>query len=79
MMNSGDQVLVTQLTTMAFTDAAQNLVLIGRLGTGKKHQVTAMVVAGIVAKGARLFRVACFDASALVVVKTPISLRIPIK
>jgi DNA replication protein DnaC len=32
---------------MKFTDAAQNLVLVGRTGTGKTHLATALGVSGI--------------------------------
>jgi DNA replication protein DnaC len=46
-----DQALVRQLATLAFTDTAQNAVLIGGPGTGKTHLATAIAVAGIAAKG----------------------------
>ena len=49
-----DQRLVKQLATLAFTDTAQNVVLIGGPGTGKTHLATAMGVAGIAAKGKRV-------------------------
>ena len=49
-----DQKLVHQLATMAFTEAAQNAVLIGGPGTGKTHLATAIGVTGIVAKGKRV-------------------------
>jgi DNA replication protein DnaC len=42
-----DQPLVNKLATMTFTDAAQNLVLVGGTGTGKTHLATALGVAGI--------------------------------
>ena len=42
-----DQPLVNKLTTMTFTDAAQNVVLVGGTGTGKTHLATALGVAGI--------------------------------
>jgi DNA replication protein DnaC len=42
------------LATLAFTDTAQNVVLIGGPGTGKTHLATAMGVAGIAAKGKRV-------------------------
>lgn len=41
-----DEALVRQLATMAFTDTAQNAVLIGGPGTGKTHLATAIAVAG---------------------------------
>ena len=46
-----DMALVKQLSTLEFTDAAQNVVLIGGPGTGKMHLATAIGVAGIAAKG----------------------------
>ena len=49
-----DQPLVKQLATLAFTDTAQNAVLIGGPGTGKTHLATAIAVAGIVAQGKRV-------------------------
>src|SRR3990167_749228 len=49
-----DQKLVRQLSTLEFTDAAQNAVLIGGPGTGKTHLATAIGVAGIAAKGKRV-------------------------
>lgn len=49
-----DQKLVRQLSTLEFTDAAQNAVRIGGPGTGKTHLATAIGVAGIVAKGKRV-------------------------
>jgi DNA replication protein DnaC len=49
-----DQVLVKQLASLAFTDTAQNAVLIGGPGTGKTHLATAIAVAGIVAQGKRV-------------------------
>jgi DNA replication protein DnaC len=42
-----DQQLVNNLSTMKFTDAAQNLVLVGGTGTGKTHLATALGVSGI--------------------------------
>ena len=42
-----DQPLVNSLATMKFTDAAQNLVLVGGTGTGKTHLATALGVSGI--------------------------------
>jgi DNA replication protein DnaC len=49
-----DQKLVDQLSTLAFTDHAQNAVFIGGPGTGKTHLATAIGVAGIAAKGKRV-------------------------
>ena len=49
-----DQKLVKQLSTLEFTDSAQNAVLIGGPGTGKTHLATAIGVAGIAAKGKRV-------------------------
>ena len=49
-----DQVLVKQLANLAFTDTAQNAVLIGGPGTGKTHLATAIAVAGIIAQGKRV-------------------------
>lgn len=49
-----DQTLVKQLATLAFTDTAQNAVLIGGPGTGKTHLATAIAVAGIASKGKRV-------------------------
>ncbi len=42
-----DQPLINKLATMKFTDAAQNLVLVGGTGTGKTHLATALGVSGI--------------------------------
>ncbi|MDZ4155927.1 MAG: IS21-like element helper ATPase IstB [Methylococcales bacterium] len=42
-----DAPLVNTLATMKFTDAAQNLVLVGGTGTGKTHLATALGVSGI--------------------------------
>jgi DNA replication protein DnaC len=49
-----EQKLVKQLSTLEFTDTAQNAVFIGGPGTGKTHLATAIGVAGIVAKGKRV-------------------------
>jgi len=42
-----DPSLIHTLATMKFTDAAQNLVLVGGTGTGKTHLATALGVCGI--------------------------------
>ena len=52
--SSMDQKLVRQLSTLEFTDTAQNAVLIGGPGTGKTHLATAIGVSGIAAKGKRV-------------------------
>ena len=49
-----DQHLVKQLATLAFTDTAQNAVMIGGPGTGKTHLATAIAVSGIAAQGKRV-------------------------
>jgi DNA replication protein DnaC len=49
-----DERLVKQLCTLAFTDSAQNVVLIGGPGTGKTHLATAIGVCAIAAKGKRV-------------------------
>jgi DNA replication protein DnaC len=46
--------LVRQLATLAFTDTAQNAVLIGGPGTGKTHLATAIAVNGIASNGKRV-------------------------
>ncbi len=48
-----DQALVGQLSTLGFTETAQNAVLIGGPGTGKTHLATAMAIAGITRHGKR--------------------------
>ncbi len=42
-----DQQLVNNLAMMKFTDAAQNLVLVGGTGAGKTHLASALGVSGI--------------------------------
>jgi DNA replication protein DnaC len=48
-----DRALIDQLATLAFTDAAHNVVLIGGTGTGKSHLSTAIAVNGITHHGKR--------------------------
>jgi len=49
-----DEPLITRLATLEFTDAAQNVVLVGGTGTGKTHLATAIGVAGIQRHGRRV-------------------------
>jgi len=49
-----DEQLIGRLATMEFTDAAQNLVLVGGTGTGKTHLATALGVSGIQYHGKRI-------------------------
>lgn len=42
-----DRALISQLSSLSFTEAAHNVVLIGGTGTGKSHLATALGVAGI--------------------------------
>jgi len=49
-----DPSLIHQLATLTFTDAAQNLVLVGGTGTGKTHLATALGVSGIKQHGKRV-------------------------
>jgi DNA replication protein DnaC len=49
-----DEALIGRLATMQFTDAAQNVVLVGGTGTGKTHLATALGVAGIQYHGKRV-------------------------
>jgi DNA replication protein DnaC len=51
--SKADQALVSQLATLAFTDTAQNTVLIGGPGTGKTHLATALAIGGITHHGKR--------------------------
>lgn len=52
-----EQKLVRQLATLAFTETAQNVVLVGGPGTGKTHLATAIGVSGVsnYAKRVRFF------------------------
>ena len=49
-----DESLIERLATMQFTDAAQNVVLVGGTGTGKTHLATAIGVTGIQHHGKRV-------------------------
>src|SRR5665647_3193698 len=49
-----DESLIERLATMEFTDAAQNVVLVGGTGTGKTHLASAIGVAGIQYYGKRV-------------------------
>ena len=49
-----DADLIHELATLAFTDAAHNVVLIGGTGTGKTHLATALGVSGIIHHGKRV-------------------------
>lgn len=49
-----DEALLGRLATLQFTDAAQNVVLVGGTGTGKTHLATAIGVAGIQHHGKRV-------------------------
>jgi DNA replication protein DnaC len=51
---SVDKRLIDQLATLAFTEAAHNVVLIGGTGTGKTHLATALGVAAIAQKAKRV-------------------------
>lgn len=46
-VSSADARLIKELSTLTFTDTAQNVVFIGGPGTGKTHLATALAVAGI--------------------------------
>ena len=49
-----DHKLVSQLADLSFTQAAQNVVLIGGPGTGKTHLATAIGISGITRHGHRV-------------------------
>ena len=49
-----DRKLVSTLATVAFTDGAHNVVLVGGPGTGKTHLATAIGVSGITRHGKRV-------------------------
>jgi DNA replication protein DnaC len=49
-----DETLISKFATLEFTDAAQNVVLVGGTGTGKTHLATALGVAGVQHHGKRV-------------------------
>jgi DNA replication protein DnaC len=49
-----DEATIRQLATLRFTEAAQNVVMIGGTGTGKTHVATALGVAAIQQYGKRV-------------------------
>jgi DNA replication protein DnaC len=49
-----DRALIEQLAACAFTETAQNVVLVGGTGTGKTHLATALGVAGVSQHGKRV-------------------------
>jgi DNA replication protein DnaC len=49
-----DEAMIRQLATLRFTEAAQNVVMIGGTGTGKTHVATALGVAAIQQYGKRV-------------------------
>lgn len=51
---SADAHLISELASLAFTDTAQNVVLIGGPGTGKTHLAAALGVSGITRHGKRV-------------------------
>jgi DNA replication protein DnaC len=46
-LSSADARLVKELSSLTFTDAAQNMLFIGGPGTGKTHLASALAVSGI--------------------------------
>ena len=49
-----DHKLIHQLAELTFTEAAQNVVLVGGPGTGKSHLATAIGVSGVTQHGKRV-------------------------
>ncbi len=49
-----DKSLIDHLSTMQFTEVAENVVLVGGTGTGKTHLATSLGVAGIQHRGLRV-------------------------
>ena len=49
-----DKTLIQKLSDLAFTDDAQNAVLIGGPGTGKTHLATALGISGLTRHGKRV-------------------------
>ncbi len=49
-----DRALITELSTLAFTEAAHNVVFIGGTGTGKTHLATALGVCGVTGHAKRV-------------------------
>lgn len=52
--SSVDQPLIDRLSSMQFTEAAENVVFVGGSGTGKSHLATALGVAGVQYHGKRV-------------------------
>src|SRR5476649_2158365 len=52
--SSADARLVSDLSSLAFTETAQNVVFIGGPGTGKTHLASALAVSGITAHNKRV-------------------------
>ncbi len=49
-----DEALISKLSNLSFTEAAQNVVLIGGPGTGKTHLATALGISGITRHGMKV-------------------------